>query len=431
MSIFSPLICADKNFDNLIHFEEYIILLKPFLDTVITNYTDEGILCDSRSYCKTCSRPLKYEDSKKSLDLIGNTNSVSTNSKTSSMQNSGCEEGQGSGADRITLVCTCPGVEYIGKVNKPDTELPEFRIERATININNPPESLVSINNSINRVPSPTPGHSTNQMHLNNIYPDNMYSSAFHYNDNQDRNLKILFNIYDRDKNGYITREEISEVMKGLGENLSETDLDEMMAGNKIIDFTQFKNLLLGDESSYPEDIMMEINTGLDGLSMRCGDKFGNSNVDIRDVQIVDNFINSPNLGAKVIKNEPITKTNPTRITDRSPSLEIEIIENKLAQNPKIDQLTTENGSQRIDTISRTNKKDRNNHHTDTKLANKNGKHNGSMLGKLKDPLCTRHSCRKACTAGVELTETLIFLVISNRLQERNSVVICAFFKNC
>ena len=33
----------------------------------------------------------------------------------------------------------------------------------------------------------------------------------------------------------------------------------------------------------------------------------------------------------------------------------------------------------------------------------------GIEVNSFKDPLCTRHSCRKACTAGVELTETLIF----------------------
>ena len=60
------------------------------------------------------------------------------------------------------------------------------------------------------------------------------------------------------------------------------------------------------------------------------------------------------------------------------------------------------------------------------------GQMNGYETEKLnfKDPLCNPGLCYKACTAGVALTETLICLVISNRLQERNSVVICAFLKN-
>ena len=53
-----------------------------------------------------------------------------------------------------------------------------------------------------------------------------------------------LFNIYDRDRNGYISKDEVETVMQYLGESLSKQDLDEMMFGKEEIDYNDFVNLL-------------------------------------------------------------------------------------------------------------------------------------------------------------------------------------------
>ena len=54
---------------------------------------------------------------------------------------------------------------------------------------------------------------------------------------------KDLFNIYDRDKNGWITKDEVETVMNNLGENLSKEDLEEMMFGKDKITYADFVKL--------------------------------------------------------------------------------------------------------------------------------------------------------------------------------------------
>lgn len=44
-----------------------------------------------------------------------------------------------------------------------------------------------------------------------------------------DEKLALLFNLFDRNKDNYISRQEIRETMKNLGENLDEKLINEMM----------------------------------------------------------------------------------------------------------------------------------------------------------------------------------------------------------
>lgn len=53
-------------------------------------------------------------------------------------------------------------------------------------------------------------------------------------------NIRNLFNVYDRNNDGYISREEIVTVMTSLGENVSDNDIDEMLLGHNQIDYDQF-----------------------------------------------------------------------------------------------------------------------------------------------------------------------------------------------
>lgn len=55
--------------------------------------------------------------------------------------------------------------------------------------------------------------------------------------------------MFDSDGNGFISREELAQVMKSIGEELSEEDLTEMITeadknGDGVIDFQEFSLML-------------------------------------------------------------------------------------------------------------------------------------------------------------------------------------------
>ncbi|TKV91686.1 hypothetical protein SEVIR_9G113600v4 [Setaria viridis] len=61
--------------------------------------------------------------------------------------------------------------------------------------------------------------------------------------------FKEVFNIYDKDRNGFITSKELGTVMKSLGKNFTEPELQAMIKdvdadGNGSIDFHEFLNLM-------------------------------------------------------------------------------------------------------------------------------------------------------------------------------------------
>lgn len=47
--------------------------------------------------------------------------------------------------------------------------------------------------------------------------------------DDAEADLKAAFMVFDRDRNGYITRDELKSAMQVMGETLSERDLDELL----------------------------------------------------------------------------------------------------------------------------------------------------------------------------------------------------------
>ena len=56
-----------------------------------------------------------------------------------------------------------------------------------------------------------------------------------------DEELRRAFQVFDKDNSGTISTEELRDVLKSIGENLSETELDEMMRqvdvdGNGTVD---------------------------------------------------------------------------------------------------------------------------------------------------------------------------------------------------
>jgi Ca2+-binding EF-hand superfamily protein len=60
--------------------------------------------------------------------------------------------------------------------------------------------------------------------------------------------LKEAFEVFDRNKDGYITAEELRQVMRSLGENLTDQELNEMMKaadanGDGIINFNEFQEI--------------------------------------------------------------------------------------------------------------------------------------------------------------------------------------------
>ncbi|KAL1305385.1 hypothetical protein AAFC00_002278 [Neodothiora populina] len=64
-----------------------------------------------------------------------------------------------------------------------------------------------------------------------------------------DSELREAFNIFDRDGSGTINAEELRQVMKALGEDLSKTEIDEMIKeadknGDGSIDYEEFVRIL-------------------------------------------------------------------------------------------------------------------------------------------------------------------------------------------
>ncbi|KAI6659134.1 Calmodulin [Oopsacas minuta] len=66
---------------------------------------------------------------------------------------------------------------------------------------------------------------------------------------NEGKAIYDMFQLFDKDGNGYITPEELRSVMLSLGENLSDEVIDEMideadMNGDNQIDFFEFVKIL-------------------------------------------------------------------------------------------------------------------------------------------------------------------------------------------
>ncbi|GAB2279954.1 Probable calcium-binding protein cml25 [Dionaea muscipula] len=65
------------------------------------------------------------------------------------------------------------------------------------------------------------------------------------------RNLEEAFSVYDRDRNGSITAEELQEVLKSLGDECSIADCRRMITavdvdGDGMINFEEFREMMVG-----------------------------------------------------------------------------------------------------------------------------------------------------------------------------------------
>jgi calmodulin len=77
-----------------------------------------------------------------------------------------------------------------------------------------------------------------------------MSSRKGHHNDDPDRELKDAFKVFDTDGSGSISKSELKQLMKNLGQRLTDEELDAMMGevdtdGNGEIDFQEFKQMMV------------------------------------------------------------------------------------------------------------------------------------------------------------------------------------------
>ncbi|GAA0150204.1 calmodulin-related [Lithospermum erythrorhizon] len=68
-------------------------------------------------------------------------------------------------------------------------------------------------------------------------------------NEGSNKELKEAFDLYDKDKNGKISASELHEVLKSLGENVSEEDCQRMIKsvdvdGDGCVNFPEFRQMM-------------------------------------------------------------------------------------------------------------------------------------------------------------------------------------------
>ncbi|KAJ1820379.1 hypothetical protein LPJ60_003244 [Coemansia sp. RSA 2675] len=69
--------------------------------------------------------------------------------------------------------------------------------------------------------------------------------------------LREAFKVFDKDDNGFITKSELRQAMKDLGENLTDKEIDAMILevdddANGEIDFKEFSKMMTGDKTAQP-----------------------------------------------------------------------------------------------------------------------------------------------------------------------------------
>jgi Ca2+-binding EF-hand superfamily protein len=77
-----------------------------------------------------------------------------------------------------------------------------------------------------------------------------LMSSSKPSKEDPDRELREAFKVFDSDGSGSISRSEMKRLMKSLGQNLTDKELDAMMDevdtdGDGEIDFEEFKNMMV------------------------------------------------------------------------------------------------------------------------------------------------------------------------------------------
>jgi len=70
--------------------------------------------------------------------------------------------------------------------------------------------------------------------------------------DEDERELKEIFRVLDKEKKGEVNTSELRWILKNLGDDLTEDDIDDMIAdvdtdGSGWVDYEEFAKLMLGD----------------------------------------------------------------------------------------------------------------------------------------------------------------------------------------
>jgi calmodulin len=70
--------------------------------------------------------------------------------------------------------------------------------------------------------------------------------------DEDERELKEIFRVLDKEKRGEVNTSELRWILKNLGDDLTEDDIDDMIAdvdtdGSGWVDYEEFAKLMLGD----------------------------------------------------------------------------------------------------------------------------------------------------------------------------------------
>jgi len=70
--------------------------------------------------------------------------------------------------------------------------------------------------------------------------------------DEDERELKEIFRVLDKEKKGEVNVSELRWILKNLGDDLTEDDIDDMIAdvdtdGSGWVDYEEFAKLMLGD----------------------------------------------------------------------------------------------------------------------------------------------------------------------------------------
>ena len=67
--------------------------------------------------------------------------------------------------------------------------------------------------------------------------------------DEEERELRSAFTVFDKDGNGFISKEELKQVMKNLGERLTNEEIDQMVKeaddnGDGMVDYKEFVKMM-------------------------------------------------------------------------------------------------------------------------------------------------------------------------------------------
>ncbi|XP_031569548.1 calmodulin-alpha-like isoform X1 [Actinia tenebrosa] len=84
---------------------------------------------------------------------------------------------------------------------------------------------------------------------------DRLLSVMNKLTEEQIKEYEDAFNFFDKDKNGYITTRELGAIMRSLGQNPTEVELQEMVNevdydGNGVVDFHEFVNMMINQNNN-------------------------------------------------------------------------------------------------------------------------------------------------------------------------------------